>query len=116
MSAQLKDMHDALLYWLALKSLDHENDLTPSRQVAYTTQAWHIIRMPKRKRRRDLNQLAKFIVDVSTGNADSPKMSQLVKPCPPHLAPALRNKPSRGMTSCAGVDSAHESSCSICPT
>lgn len=29
--------------------------------------------MPKRKRPRDLNQLAKFIVDVSTGEAELPE-------------------------------------------
>jgi hypothetical protein len=29
--------------------------------------------MPKRKRPRDLNQLAKFIVDVSTGDAELPE-------------------------------------------
>jgi hypothetical protein len=29
--------------------------------------------MPKRKRSRDLNQLAKFIVDVSTGEAELPE-------------------------------------------
>ncbi len=29
--------------------------------------------MPKRKRPRDLNQLAKFIVDVSTGDATLPE-------------------------------------------
>jgi hypothetical protein len=34
---------------------------------------WHIIVMPKRKRPRDLNQLAKFIVDVSTGEAELPE-------------------------------------------
>jgi hypothetical protein len=29
--------------------------------------------MPKRKRPRDINQLAKFIVDVSTGEAELPE-------------------------------------------
>ena len=29
--------------------------------------------MPKRKRPRDINQLAKFIVDVSTGDAELPE-------------------------------------------
>lgn len=29
--------------------------------------------MPKRKRPRDINQLAKFIVDVSTGGAELPE-------------------------------------------
>jgi hypothetical protein len=32
-----------------------------------------LITMPKRKRPRDLNQLAKFIVDVSTGEAELPE-------------------------------------------
>jgi hypothetical protein len=38
--------------------------------------------MPKRKRPRDLNQLAKFIVDVSTGDAELPECQ------PDHKNPA----------------------------
>jgi hypothetical protein len=32
-----------------------------------------LLGIPKRKRPRDLNQLAKFIVDVSTGDAELPE-------------------------------------------
>jgi hypothetical protein len=41
--------------------------------VAYPSLPWHTKVMPKRKRPRDLNQLAKFIVDVSTGEAELPE-------------------------------------------
>lgn len=42
-------------------------------RVVYATRSWHSIVMPKRKRPRDINQLAKFIVDVSTGDAELPE-------------------------------------------
>jgi hypothetical protein len=37
--------------------------------VVYAGQTWHTIAMSKRKRPRDINQLAKFIVEMSTGEA-----------------------------------------------
>lgn len=36
-------------------------------------ETWHTKAMPKRKRPRDINQLAKFIGDVSTGEAQLPE-------------------------------------------
>jgi hypothetical protein len=47
---------------------------TPSPvEVEYPARTWHTIAMSKRKRPRDINQLAKFIVDVSTGDAELPE-------------------------------------------
>jgi hypothetical protein len=46
--------------------------------------------MPKRKRPRDLNQLAKFIVDVSTGDAELPENQ------PDRKDPAVVERTTRG--------------------
>ena len=42
-------------------------------EVEFLVKKGHTVITPKRKRPRDINQLAKFIVDVSTGDAELPE-------------------------------------------